>query len=356
MKVFAFPTHGQIDRVSGVDFARVIQPMEHLGKLKGFNVTVYDPRNKKETNWVDVAKDNDLIYLNYTLDDWGFAAMGCMARKYNKKMIIDVDDSLWDILPDNPVYNIYHENDGEKLKNFNSILLEVDAITTTSQYLKNVIHKNSGAPLNKIYVFPNRIDLNLYNHISPTKEDNKFTILHFGSTTHFISLSNKEFLQGLYKIMDEFPNVVFKTVGSFMPEIRARWGERYINAFGDRDIYQWIKGPFRDCLDEADVVVAPLENNLYNRCKSNIKYLETSSTKTPFIGQAIRQYQDCITNGKNGYTAMWGDNWYNHLKELITNPGKKKEIGESAYQNIVDNHQMKNYTREYGDLFKYIIS
>lgn len=36
ISVFALPSHTDDKRISGVDFIRIIQPMQHLGKQEGF--------------------------------------------------------------------------------------------------------------------------------------------------------------------------------------------------------------------------------------------------------------------------------------------------------------------------------
>jgi hypothetical protein len=111
IKVFALPSHQTKDRTSGVDFARIIQPMKHLDGYTDedveFEVDVYDIA--KEVNWLDVAKKYDIIYFNYLNSPWGFAAMGAMARKFKRKIVMDLDDNLWGIREDNPAHEVYQK-------------------------------------------------------------------------------------------------------------------------------------------------------------------------------------------------------------------------------------------------------
>src|SRR5581483_2241935 len=105
MKIFGLPSHQSEERTSGVDFARIIQPLKHLNKFEGIKTTLFDIH--KTTDWLYVAKNFDLIYFNYLNNPWGFAAMGAMARAHGVKMVMDLDDDLWDIHSDNPAYKIY---------------------------------------------------------------------------------------------------------------------------------------------------------------------------------------------------------------------------------------------------------
>lgn len=362
IKIFAFPTHNTIDRTSGVDFARIIQPMKHLngysdGEVK-FKVDVFDPKtdnkNKKRMDWLKVAKNYDIIYFNYLNNAWGFAAMGAMARGFGKKMILDIDDSLWNLKEDNTAYSVYKKG-SEAIGNFTSICNEVDYMTATNSYLRNVITHNTYKRHKNIKVFPNYIDLDLYSHRAKFKDTGNITLLHHGSSTHFNDLQEPEFVKGIDRIMSDYPNVTLKFVGAFVPYFKKRWGVRYDQYNGTPDIYKWIKGKFRDYMDEADILICPLTEDVYNRCKSGIKYLETSSAKIPGVYQDSRQYSELIEHGKNGYLAKTADDWYESLKELIDDPKKRKEVGEAAFKTVEENHQMKNNLKEYADFFKSVV-
>ena len=70
IKIFSLPSHQTTDRTSGVDFVRIIQPMEHLNKHKDFQVDIFDIHNKdhadpSKTRWDKVAKEYDIVYLKF---------------------------------------------------------------------------------------------------------------------------------------------------------------------------------------------------------------------------------------------------------------------------------------------------
>lgn len=357
ISIFTFPTHGTEKRTSGVDFVRMVQPMSHLNgyERKGykFKVTVFDPKtdNKKNPlNWVNVAKHNDIIYLNYLPDAWGYAAMGAMARGNNRKIVLDLDDSLWDIKKDNPAYEVYHRG-SVPLNNFTAMCNDVDFITCTNSYLKNVILHETYKRADQIRVFPNYVDFDLYNHVSPFKDTDRITLLHYGSTTHFIDLTTEKFGKGIDRIMKEYPNVYVKFVGAFIPKYRDRWGQRYLNDFGHEDIYKWIGDFFPKFMDEADILVAPLLDDRYNRCKSDIKRSEVATAKIPFVGQGIRQYKEVIEDGVDGMVCETEDDWYEKIKQLIDNPKLRKSMGEKAYKKIKKDRDIKNYIKDYADFF-----
>ena len=354
IRVFSLPSHAAIERTSGVDFARVIQPMTHLNKLKDFDVTIYDPKLNKKMDWLKATADNDILHLNYTTNPWAFAIMGTMARKYDRKIVLDMDDALWDVLPDNTAYEVY-KRDSEGIKNFTAICNEVDYITCTNRYLKNVIVHNSAKYPDKIKIFPNYINLDLYKHRSPFKDELQIQLTHFGSSSHWVSLQNEEFAKAIDRIFREYPNVVFKTIGALLPKYKSRWGARYNHDFGDVDVYTWIKDKFPGFMDETDIIVAPLSINVYNRSKSNIKRWEASSAKKPFIGQNIRQYQEVITDGVDGFLCDTAESWYKAIKVMLDDKELRRKIGIAGYERTKKEAQIKDNIWRYASFFKGLV-
>jgi len=175
------------------------------------------------------------------------------------------------------------------------------------------------------------------------------------STTHFISLQQKNFVEGIDKIMKEYPNVTFKTIGAFIPKFKNKWGQRYEHGFGHQDVYTWIKEKFPTYMEEADIILAPLEVNTYNKCKSDIKRSESASAKKPFIGQDIRQYKEVIEEGVDGFTANYANDWYTKIKLLIDDPKLRKSMGEAAFKRVSKTRQMKDHVQDYADLFKDVL-
>jgi glycosyltransferase involved in cell wall biosynthesis len=355
-KIFVFPSHSTPERTSGVDFARVIQPMEYLGKLDDFQVRIYDAKKDTAMDWQWVTKNHDAIFFNYTASPWEFAKMGLMARKAGIPMIMDVDDSLWDIMPDNPVYNSFKRG-SDNIRNFTAICNEVDYMTTTSKYLRNVIANNTKKTTEKIKVFPNYIDLdNMYKHRCPFKDDQNIRLAHFGSTTHFIDLQDEEFMNGIDMVMKEFPNVTLQTVGAMIPKYRYKWGFRYENSFGHQDVYKWASTRLPPLANEWDIIVTPLSENRYTKCKSFIKFLESSSLMKPGVWQKIRQYEEVVDNGKNGFLAMYAEDWYLSIKALIEDKQLRQDIAKNAYNTVQEHWQIKDNVDKYAVFMREILT
>lgn len=357
IKIYALPSHQTKERTSGVDFARIIQPMKHLNGWKDeeieFQCDVYDIHAEKEANWLDIAKEYDIIFFNYINDPWAYAAMGAMARKFGTKLVLELDDSLWDLKDDNPAHAVYKKGD-QGIQDFTSICNDVDHIIVTNDYLKHVVMNHTNKKAKDITAINNFIDLELYDHRSPFKDTPHIKLLHFGSSTHYNDLNESEFAKAIDRIMSEYPNVTLQMVGAFIPRFKNRWGGRYEEGFGHVDIYEWIKGKYREYMDAADIVLAPLTNDIYNRCKSGIKYLEYSAAGKPGVYADMRQYQEYIDHKENGYLAMNEKGWYQSIKELLDDKEKRKSVGEKAFERVQSETIQANIYR-YANLFKSLI-
>jgi len=169
-------------------------------------------------------------------------------------------------------------------------------------------------------------------------------------------LEEKEFMKGIDMIMKEYPNVTFKTVGSLMPKYKMKWGNRYICEYGDTDIYKWVKNKFPKLIDDADIMVVPLNVNKYTRCKSSIKFLEASSAKKPGVWQDIKQYQEVVEHGVNGFLATNAKGWYDSLKKLIDDKELRRKMGEEAYRTVDEGWTVQEHIKERADFFKRVLT
>ena len=359
IRIFSFPSHSPGSHVSGVDYPRIIQPMKFLHGYKDDEVEIsvmpWNGEKISVARWDLICNSVDILYLNYTLNDWSFASMGTMARKHKIKIVMDLDDLLWKIGKDNTVYDSY-KKDSKGIGTVTCIINEVDHITCTNGYLRNGIANYTRKTHEKISVFPNYVDLNLYNQKPEFKNTPNINIVHYGSSSHYSDLNNPEFIKGIEKIMYEYPNVTFITIGSFFGQFKEKWGKRYEEEFGALNFLEWAKVRFPQVMTKTDIFVAPLNFHEYNMAKSSIKFLEVSTSKKAGCWADIRQYQEVIKNGVNGFLCRTADDWYQNIKKLCDDAILRKKMGEEAYKTVKRDWQMVNHVKEYAEMFKRVLT
>lgn len=357
IKIFAMPSHTFIDKISGVDYARIIQPMKYLHGYKDedveFQVKVYDHSKNESFDWRDIFAEYDAVYFNYTTNDVGYAVMGTLAQKYNRKLICDFDDDLWNILPDNPAYDVF-KSDSWGRKVVTAVVNDVSHVTVTNRHLRHAIEFNTKKSGDNMTILPNYIDLSLYKHRCKFKDRGYYRALYFGSSTHFSDMYSPPFVEAMDRVMKDYPNFSFMSIGVFVPKFRDMWGSRYEQGFGHTDLLKWIdKMP--EFMDNSDFMIVPLVNNTYNRSKSSIKYLESSSFKIPGAFQNIRQYQEVIKQGENGFLCSTAQEWYDAITKLINDSKLRQNMGEAAYKTIED-WQIQRHINTYSEMFKKILT
>jgi hypothetical protein len=86
---------------------------------------------------------------------------------------------------------------------------------------------------------------------------------------------------------------------------------------------------------EADILLAPLLDNKFNRLKSNLKALEAGAKRIPLMAIKRAPYDDILT-------VCWVDNWERDIKRMAFSSQMRTDYGEANAE----------YVRKHYDLFK----
>ena len=146
-----------------------------------------------------------------------------------------------------------------------------------------------------------------------------------GSLTH-----NHDFrliLSPLCQVMEEYPHVKLHLVGELdLPEeLKGFHHQVVVHPFMD-----WKKLP--SLIAQMDVNLAPLEASVFNEAKSENKWVEAALVKVPTIASKVGAFTEMIKPGETGILCSSEKDWKQALVTLITDPIKRGEIGEKAYQ------------------------
>jgi hypothetical protein len=90
-----------------------------------------------------------------------------------------------------------------------------------------------------------------------------------------------------------------------------------------------------------DVAVVSLEDNLFNRCKSNIKWLEYSACGIAGVYSDLPPYNRCIRHGQTG--LLVGDrvqDWFQAIDTLVTNASLRRAIAQQARQEVLSSYTL----------------
>jgi len=110
---------------------------------------------------------------------------------------------------------------------------------------------------------------------------------------------------------------------------------------GDRAVHDAIYSPNKSffpllnytdywaCMDNVDIVLLPLSDTLFNRCKSPLKFLEASARGVAALASPT-VYNDLIQHDHNGLLFADGEQFARGLEILIRRPDQRRRLAEAA--------------------------
>ena len=146
-----------------------------------------------------------------------------------------------------------------------------------------------------------------------------------GSITHNPDI--EMLLPVLLKLMRQYKNLEFVSVGELeIPEELKEFADRIkILPFVD-----WKNLP--KLISDVDINLAPLEDTIFNRAKSENKWVEASLVQVVTVASNLGAFADTIENQKTGFLCKDLKEWEETLCALIEQPRLRRKIAMQAYQ------------------------
>ena len=226
-----------------------------------------------------VTPDLEGVYLQRVAEQPLFDIL----NKLECKKVIDFDDMLFKLYNESlPSYN--HAAKEIDIEDTTKVLKDnlqyIDKLTVTTNFLKTAIEDNFN--YNKIEVIPNMLPRWMF-HFDRKKNIKKDitnpTILYAGSSTHY-SLNDtgdfsKPIIEFIRNNIDKINFVIIGNIPFFFQDIADKiMNISYVNVLSYPNLLHSIN---------ADFIISPLKENVFNKCKSNLKYLEACAVGSVLI-------------------------------------------------------------------------
>jgi glycosyltransferase involved in cell wall biosynthesis len=273
-------------------------------------------------------------------------------KKQGTRVIWDLDDDYWAVDPTNPsrfVSNVFKDQ-------YEGLIAEADAITTPSPVLAKKIKKLH--PKKKIYIVPNAIDFDDYKE--RPHENKPLTIGYMGAASHWKDLQliipvinalheKYDFNFKIYGMTGEPLEAVIYYASMFLQQGTRPEVEEYnkevvavgdmLNKFGVEHIpfYPPVLHPTILSKVDFDIGLAPLEDNEFNRGKSNIKFYEYAAVGTCTLASDVEPYKQEVTyRAKNTFK-----DWYEKLEKLIVDEKFRNDLTIEQQKWVKENRDIK---------------
>lgn len=309
---------------TAVGFYRIIQPLRFLkreGLAKETRTIPFTGANQSQhyqwsdKTFMEICDGAEVLHTTLLWKQADILRVLNLREHFGLKWVIDIDDNIYASTKDNPAT----EHVEVLRKNRNLCLSLADGITVSVPNLKELY-----SPLNpNIFIQPNGLDFKVWDKLTVPKKK-KIRIGWRGAYGH------KEDLELIKPVLErvkaDYPMVEFVTFG-------------YDPGFSDEH-HNWVSYedyPKKLAALGIDIVVVPLVDSSYNRCKSNLNWQEWSALSIPIV------YSPTENNkGLPGFPAASSYDWYEAISSLIEKPQLRKKIGHEQNVYVKKHYNMKH--------------
>ncbi len=270
--------------------------------------------------------------------------------KFKIPLIYEIDDLLIDI-PEWNYASPYYKSQEENVK---WLMENSDGIITSTPRLKEIY----GQYNKKIEVIPNHLPKFIWQDIYPAhdyyKEGEKVKILWAGSQNHFAMPEiigdeikggdfGKELIDYIKKTVDLHDWILMGAMPEELREVKSK-----ITFHPWENIFNY---PRKLKSIEPDICIAPLEDNVFNSCKSNIKSLEYTALGCPGVYSDVLPYKAMTLRCKTDVEFI------HYIEKLAVDTDFRAKVWRKDHSRISsqlyweENNNLKKYANTYLGMF-----
>lgn len=333
-------TNTKILAVPGDEFAcgiyRIINPAR-LMQMAGEDMTIAPAGKFRYNNNLDV------IYTQRITSEASLSALKGLKEKTGVKIVVDFDDLTWEYkgegLPEYNYCNTKIDCKGNREAMLKYAKDVIDSATCTNEYLKGAVSEFIDP--DKIHVMPNRLIISEWLFDTATTMPAEDIFFYAGSATHYDN-KNKltgDFESGLIRYLSNKkvvtmgePPYFIKPVGKFPVCPMSVYSKNFYNYA-------------RKC----KFILAPLADNVFNKCKSNLKYLESCAVgRVCLVSDFPGSPYECA----HEYQKIPLGSTYKAI-EFIVERAKEHYAEILQYQyDFLKNYWLDNHVKEYKEILK----
>ncbi|MBT2762788.1 glycosyltransferase [Paenibacillus sp. ISL-20] len=274
------------------------------------------------------------------------AALQCLewARLEGKKTVYVIDDHFLAIPQTSPLGQKYSKPAYKEtyiyfLKNAHMVKVE-------SPVFCELIKKQFNP---KVIYFPGGIDISFAPSFRDPKKEDRLVIGYEGAKKES---SFRPVIPALKRILKEYGDFVRLEFYGYCPE-ELKGHPNISHREHNEDYSQFMKKLYRA---NWDIGLAPMDDNLFYRCKSNVKFRDYASCRIPGIYSLSPVYRDCVFHKETGYVVPQTEQgWYNGIREMIENPKLRIKISQKAAKAVTKNFSVKQCAENWRSLFQGLI-
>ena len=181
--------------------------------------------------------------------------------------------------------------------------------------------------------------------IVPKREQDEFRIGYFsGSITHNADI---ELIKpALLQVLSDHQNVKLYLVGELDLPVEFQPYSSQIVVFPFMD---WKKLP--SLISMVDVNLGPIEDTIFNRAKSENKWVEAAMVQTVTVASNVGAFAEMIQDGTTGFLAD-DTQWHVVLEKLINDPSICRRVAKDAFEYVKEHCLTIHSGKKIADFFR----
>ncbi len=292
-----------------------------------WQVDMVDPRFKtrifNELN--DHVQKADVVVFQMVTTKPAVDLLIAMKQAYpHIPIVTEQDDNILNTADYNPAHESYQPG-----SYFREVAIEQmrlsDAMIVSTPYLKEVYAEHCP----HIYVMPNSLNFKVWDNAKIRKSKDCVRLMWAGGASHDEDLRIIEPV--VRKTLEKHPTVRFCLIHGVPAFLK---GIDRVEA-----ILQWTRidrYPQFLASRGADIGLAPLVDNAFNRSKSNLRWLEYAGLKLPTIASNVGHFKETITTAEDGFLCDSEQDWLDAIDFLCHDENARKKIGKNANKKARD--------------------
>ena len=345
---------GDTNRESAVDLWRCARPIQELSKHVNWEIEAQPTfirgiekyKDNKEFTEEELEKaaeflgSFDIVFSSYFADHTPYTLMKVVTARYGTKFVLDVDDDLFHVNPDNPFWTkVEHQN----VWWMQNMVKDVAYLSTTTERLANTFRERRDQPADTVTVLPNLMSDD-YQH--PPMDNGEWTVIgYFDGASHFYDLNDTGVMKAISRLMHKHKKLRFKVLN--MPIAHYIPTMRYDYVDGKRGT-PWVTEVFPTL--NMDIAIIPVIDNIFNYGKSNIKWMESTRAGAATVCSDVGPYTD-LPDDVTIKVHNTEDEWYEALEKLVVDAEYRRKLVADATTELYK-WQLEDNWMLYKDFFQ----
>jgi glycosyltransferase involved in cell wall biosynthesis len=309
---------------AGCGYYRVRLPLQALADYGGHQTEI---STRLPTTWRDEAD----VIVGQRICLPGPSGIWQRLAREGRFLVLEIDDDLFEVHHSSIAYQFW--SDPTIRQNLRDNIAAASRVTCTTHELADRLRRFNS----NVCVVPNAVPGWLLGPPTPAipsqaapvdgrvPDDTLTTIGWAGSPTH--AADWQDLAGPLRRLIDRHPGVELHLMGWAPVELADRIGDPSTR----RRFTPWHE-PVPEYLKliDFDIALAPLRPSVFNRCKSDLKFIEMAALGIPTIATRTGPYAETVDHGSTGYLYDQPHQAMMLLRALVGDPAHRAEIGRAA--------------------------